>query len=433
MVEQKEYTCPMHPQIRQLDPGQCPICGMNLEPTIISENEEDPELKNMTRRFWIGVVLTLPIIVLVLLEPKLVGGLISYKSYALIQVALATPVVLWAGFPFFQRGWKSIITLKLNMFTLISLGVGAAYFYSLIAALFPSIFPLSFRPQGDQVALYFEAATVITVLVLLGQVLELRARAKTSNAIKQLLGLAPKTATVILENGQEQAVPIEGIKKGDNLRVRPGEKIPVDGVLIDGQSVIDESMITGESIPVEKVKGDKITGATLNGTGSFIMQAERVGIDTLLARIVHMVSEAQSSRAPIQKLVDTVSGYFVPAVVIIAIISFFTWGFFGPPPSFAFGLITAVAVLIIACPCALGLATPMSIMVGVGKGALVGVLIKNAEALEVLAKVDTIVIDKTGTLTEGKIHLNQVFVLEEGREGTILQPFPPEKSQPTEL
>ena len=421
MVEQKEYTCPMHPQIRQLDPGQCPICGMNLEPTIISENEEDPELKNMTRRFWIGVVLTLPIIVLVLLEPKLVGGLISYKSYALIQVALATPVVLWAGFPFFQRGWKSIITLKLNMFTLISLGVGAAYFYSLIAALFPSIFPLSFRPQGDQVALYFEAATVITVLVLLGQVLELRARAKTSNAIKQLLGLAPKTATVILENGQEQAVPIEGIKKGDNLRVRPGEKIPVDGVLIDGQSVIDESMITGESIPVEKVKGDKITGATLNGTGSFIMQAERVGIDTLLARIVHMVSEAQSSRAPIQKLVDTVSGYFVPAVVIIAIISFFTWGFFGPPPSFAFGLITAVAVLIIACPCALGLATPMSIMVGVGKGALVGVLIKNAEALEVLAKVDTIVIDKTGTLTEGKIHLNQVFVLEEGREGTILQ------------
>ena len=307
------------------------------------------------------------------------------------------------------------------MFTLISLGVGAAYFYSLIAALFPSIFPLSFRPQGDQVALYFEAATVITVLVLLGQVLELRARAKTSNAIKQLLGLAPKTATVILENGQEQAVPIEGIKKGDNLRVRPGEKIPVDGVLIDGQSVIDESMITGESIPVEKVKGDKITGATLNGTGSFIMQAERVGIDTLLARIVHMVSEAQSSRAPIQKLVDTVSGYFVPAVVIIAIISFFTWGFFGPPPSFAFGLITAVAVLIIACPCALGLATPMSIMVGVGKGALVGVLIKNAEALEVLAKVDTIVIDKTGTLTEGKIHLNQVFVLEEGREGTILQ------------
>lgn len=421
MVEQKEYTCPMHPQIRQLNPGQCPICGMNLEPTIISENEEDPELKNMTRRFWIGVVLTLPIIVLVLLETKLVGGLISYKSYALIQIALATPVVLWAGFPFFQRGWKSIITLKLNMFTLISLGVGAAYFYSLIAALFPSIFPLSFRPQGDQVALYFEAATVITVLVLLGQVLELRARAKTSNAIKQLLGLAPKTATVILENGQEQATPLEEIKKGDKLRVRPGEKVPVDGILIDGQSVIDESMITGESVPVEKEKGDKVTGATLNGTGSFIMQAERVGEDTLLARIVHMVSEAQSSRAPIQKLVDTISGYFVPIVVFIAVISFFVWGFWGPPPSFAYGLISAVAVLIIACPCALGLATPMSIMVGVGKGALAGVLIKNAEALEILAKVDTVVIDKTGTLTEGKIHLNQVFALGGSQEDTILQ------------
>ena len=421
MANQKEYTCPMHPQIRQPNPGQCPICGMNLEPSVVSENEEDPELKNMTRRFWVGVLLTLPIVVLVLLETKIVDRFISYKAYALIQTLLATPVVLWAGFPFFQRGWRSIITLKLNMFTLISLGVGAAYFYSLIAALFPSIFPFSFRPQGDQVALYFEAATVITVLVLLGQVLELRARAKTSNAIKQLLSLAPKTATLILENGQEQAIDLEEIKKGDKLRVRPGEKIPVDGILIDGQSVVDESMITGESIPVEKVKGAKVTGATLNGTGSFIMQAERVGSDTLLARIVHMVSEAQSSRAPIQKLADTVSGYFVPAVVVIAIISFFIWGFFGPPPSFAFGLITAVAVLIIACPCALGLATPMSIMVGVGKGALAGVLIKNAEALEVLAKVDTIVIDKTGTLTEGKIRLNQIFALEGRQEDTILQ------------
>lgn len=411
----------MHPQIRQPNPGQCPICGMNLEPTIASEDDEDLELKNMTRRFWIGLILTLPIIILVLFESKLVDRFISYKSYALIQTLLATPVVLWAGFPFFQRGWKSIVTLKLNMFTLIALGIGAAYFYSLVAALFPFIFPASFRPQGDQVALYFEAATVITVLVLLGQVLELRARAKTSNAIKKLLSLAPKTATVILENGQEQAVPLEEIKKGDKLRVRPGEKIPVDGVLIEGQSVIDESMITGESVPVEKIKGDRVTGATLNGTGSFIMRAEKVGNDTLLARIVHMVSEAQSSKAPIQKLADTISGYFVPIVVLIAIISFFIWGFFGPPPSFAYGLISAVAVLIIACPCALGLATPMSIMVGVGKGALAGVLIKNAEALETLAKVDTVVVDKTGTLTEGKIQLNQIFALEEGQDKTLLQ------------
>lgn len=421
MANQKDYTCPMHPQIRQPNPGHCPICGMNLEPTIVTENEQDPELKNMTKRLWIGALLTLPIIVLVVLEATLIDRFISYKSYALIQTVLATPVVLWAGFPFFQRGWKSIVTLKLNMFTLIALGIGAAYFYSLIAAIFPSIFPSSFRPQGDRVALYFEAATVITVLVILGQVLELRARAKTSNAIKKLLSLAPKTATVILENGQEQAVPLEDIKKGDKLRVRPGEKIPVDGVLIEGKSVIDESMITGESVPVEKVNGDKVTGATLNGTGSFIMQAERVGSDTLLARIVHMVSEAQSSRAPIQKLADTISGYFVPVVVFVAIVSFFIWGFFGPPPSFAYGLIAAVAVLIIACPCALGLATPMSIMVGVGKGALAGVLIKNAEALEILAKVDTVVVDKTGTLTEGKIHLNQVFALDGEQEDRLLQ------------
>ncbi len=421
MTNQKEYTCPMHPQVRQPNPGQCPICGMNLEPTIVSEIEEDPELKNMIRRFLVGVLLTPPIILLVLLESNLVNRFISYKSFALIQTLLATPVVLWAGFPFFQRGWKSIVTLKLNMFTLIALGIGAAYFYSLVAALFPSLFPPSFRPEGGGVALYFEAATVITVLVLLGQVLELRARAKTSDAIKKLLSLAPKTATVILENGQEQAVPLDEIRKGDKLRVRPGEKVPVDGVLIDGQTVIDESMITGESVPVEKAKGDKVTGATLNGTGSFIMRAERVGSDTLLARIVHMVSEAQSSRAPIQKLADTISGYFVPAVVFVAIVSFFIWGFFGPPPSFDYGLISAVAVLIIACPCALGLATPMSIMVGVGKGALAGVLIKNAEALEVLAKVDTVVIDKTGTLTEGKIHLNQIFALEGKKEDTLLQ------------
>lgn len=416
----KEYTCPMHPQIRQSNPGQCPICGMNLEPMIISGDEEDLELKNMTKRFWIALVLTIPIVILTLFEMRLVSSVISYKAYAIIQILLATPVVLWAGFPFFQRGWRSIVTLNLNMFTLIALGIGASYIYSLVAVLFPFIFPPSFRSQEGQVALYFEAATVITVLVLLGQVLELRARAKTSNAIRNLLNLAPKTATLILENGQEKFVPIEEIKKGDKLRVRPGEKIPVDGIIIEGQSVIDESMITGESISIEKTKGDVVTGATLNGTGSFIMQAEKVGDDTMLSRIVKMVSEAQSSRAPIQKLVDTISSYFVPIVLLISVISFFIWGFFGPPPSFAYGLVNAVAVLIIACPCALGLATPVSIMVGVGKGALAGVLIKNAEALETLAKVDTVVVDKTGTLTEGKIRLNKIVSLD-GNEDALLR------------
>lgn len=411
----------MHPRVRQRNPGQCPICGMNLESTVASADEEEAELKKMTRRFWTGVVLTIPILVLVILEKIVVDQFISYKTYALMQTALATPVVLGAGFTFFQRGWQSITNLRLNMFTLISVGIGAAYFYSLVAVLFPSIFPLSFRSEGDRIALYFEAAAVITVLVLLGQVLELKARAKTSNAIKQLIGLAPKTAVVILESGQERVIPLEKIKKGDKLRVRPGEKVPVDGVLIEGHGVIDESMITGEPLPVEKVKGDKVTGATLNGAGSFIMRAEKVGEDTLLARIVHMVSEAQSSRAPIQKLVDTISGYFVPIVVFIAVTSFLVWGFFGPPPSFAHGLISAVTVLIIACPCALGLATPMSIMVGVGKGALAGILIKNAEALEILAKVDTVVVDKTGTLTEGKIRLTQVLAFEGYQEDTVLQ------------
>ncbi len=391
-MQQTEYTCPMHPQIRRPTPGACPICGMSLEPIPGSTSHEDPELKNMTRRLWIAAVLTLPI-------PFLPN---------LFQALLATPVVLWAGFPFFQRGWRSIVTRKLNMFTLIALGIGAAYLYSVVATFFPSIFPASFR-QGGQVAVYFEAATVITVLVLLGQVLELGARAKTSKAIKKLLSLAPKTATLILDNGQEKMIDLDAIKKGDKLRVRPGEKVPVDGIILDGQSVIDESMISGESIPAEKTKGDKVTGATLNGTGSFVMQAERVGSETLLARIVHMVSEAQSSRAPLQKLADTIAGYFVPAVILVAILSFFIWGFFGPAPSFAYGLICAVAVLIIACPCALGLATPMSIMVGIGKGALEGVLIKNAEALEILAKVDTLIVDKTGTLTEGKIRLNHII------------------------
>lgn len=370
----------MHPQIRQPSPGQCPICGMNLEPTIPTD-EEDVELKNMSRRFWIGLILTIPI-------PFL-------NSYPLIQLLLATPVVLWAGLPFFQRGLKSIVTFKLNMFTLIALGIGTAYFYSLVAIRFG-------------LPLYFESATVITVLVLLGQVLELRARSKTSRAIKALINLAPKMATLI-RDGAEESIPLEQVKRGDQLRVRPGEKIPVDGVILEGKSVVDESMITGESIPAEKSTGDKVTGATLNGTGSFIMEAKAVGEETVLARIVQMVTLAQSSKAPIQKLADTVSGYFVPAVVLVALISFFTYG-----------LITAVSVLIIACPCALGLATPMSIMVGVGKGALEGVLIKNAEALEVLAKVDTIVIDKTGTLTEGKPTLNKVIALE-GSEDRILQ------------
>lgn len=381
----------MHPQIRQPTPGHCPICGMNLEPLVPTE-EEDVELKNMTRRFWIGLILTIPILFL--------------NSFPWIQLLLATPVVLWCGFPFFERGIQSILTLKLNMFTLIAIGIAAAYVYSLVITLFRLGIPN-----------YFESATVITVLVLLGQVLELRARSKTSKAIKALLNLAPAMATVI-RNGKEESIPLEHVQRGDHLRVRPGEKVPVDGVIIDGRSVIDESMITGESIPVEKTIADKVTGATLNGTGSFIMEAKAVGDETLLARIVHMVSEAQSSRAPIQNLADTVSAYFVPAVVLVALLSFFIWGFFGP--SYTFGLITAISVLIIACPCALGLATPMSIMVGVGKGAQTGVLIKNAEALEILSKVDTVVVDKTGTLTEGKPYLNQVIAIE-GSEDQILQ------------
>ncbi len=409
-METKTYTCPMHPQIVQDTPGNCPICGMRLEPKVGSlEKEEDGELRKMTQRFWVGVILTIPVVVLAM-----------FNSFPIIQMMLATPVILWSGFPFFERGWKSIITFNLNMFTLISLGIGAAYFYSLVAVIFPSVFPPSFRMRGDQVDPYFEATTVITVLVLLGQILELRARAKTSSAIRALLNLSPKMA-LLVKDGKEQTIPLEDVQKGDKLRVRPGEKIPVDGLVIEGESVVDESMISGESIPVEKIPGNNVIGATLNGTGSFIMQAERVGNETMLARIVHMVSEAQTSRAPIQKLADTVAGYFVPVVVFIAILTFFVWGFFGPPPSFAHGLINAVAVLIIACPCALGLATPMSIMVGVGKGAISGILIKNAEALETMAKVDTVVVDKTGTLTEGKIHLNHIFAIDKKEEDTLLQ------------
>lgn len=410
----KEYTCPMHPQIVQPNPGSCPICGMALEPQIGgAKDEEDTELKNMSFRFWVGLVLTLPIIFLVLFQISLFG----YSAW--IQATLATPVVLWSGWPFFVKGWRSIVSLHLNMFTLISLGVGAAYIYSLVAAFWPSIFPASFGNNGS-VDLYFEAASVITVLVILGQVLELKARIKTSQAIKKLLGLAPTTARII-EDGNEKDIPLEEVKKGDKLRVRPGEKVPTDGKIIEGSSSINESMITGEPFPVMKNTGDKVTGATLNESGSFIMEAERVGSETLLARIVHMVSEAQRSRAPIQKLADVVSSYFVPAVVLIAILTFIIWGFFGPAPAFAHGLINAVAVLIIACPCALGLATPMSIMVGVGRGALSGLLIKNAEALETMAKVDIVVVDKTGTLTEGKPKLTKIVSTGEKSEDEILQ------------
>ncbi len=407
----KEYTCPMHPQIVQPNPGSCPICGMNLELRIGSNSEDkESELKKMNLRFWIGLFLTCSIIFLVLMD---------YATW--IQAALATPVVLWCGWPFFVKGWNSIVTRHLNMFTLISLGVGAAYIYSLIAVFWPSIFPSSFRNESNEVDLYFEAASVITVLVILGQVLELKARIKTSQAIKKLLGLAPTTARLVLEDKTEKDIPLDKVKKGDILRVRPGEKVPTDGIILEGSSSIDESMITGEPFPMMKRVDDKVTGATLNDSGSFIMRAERVGSETLLARIVQMVSEAQRSRAPIQKLADTVSSYFVPAVVVVAILTFLIWGFFGPAPSFSLGLVNAVAVLIIACPCALGLATPMSVMVGVGRGALSGLLIKNAEALETMAKVDTVVIDKTGTLTEGKPKLTEVISLSEKNENEILQ------------
>lgn len=418
------YTCPMHPQIQELSPGACPICGMDLELRNASAEEENVELKKMTIRFWIALFLTLPIFILTTVEmfrADKLESFISFRSYAWIQVALATVVVFGCGFPFFQKGIKSLKTLKLNMFTLIMLGVSAAYFYSLAAVMFPSIFPPSFRGEKNHLDLYFEAAAVITVLVLLGQVLELKARAKTSRAIKELLNLTPKMATLVLDTGEEKSVALDSVKKGDKLRVRPGEKIPVDGVIMEGNSVIDESMITGESIPLEKSKGDRVTGATLNGSGSFVMRAEKVGSETLLARIIHMVTEAQNSRAPIQKLADKFSGYFVPAVVLIAAVTFLVWGFLIPSPSIEYGIIAAVSVLIIACPCALGLATPMSIMVGVGKGAQAGILIKNAEALEIMAKVNAVIVDKTGTLTEGKIHLNQLFTLEEHREDYFLQ------------
>jgi Cu+-exporting ATPase len=407
-----EYVCPMHPEIVRSEPGSCPICGMALEPRVTSaEEEQNPELTSMTRRFWVGVVLTTPVLLAAMgayLPGAPLDRLISLRALTWVELVLATPVVLWGGWPFFVRGWQSIINRSLNMFTLIGLGVAVAYLYSVVAALAPGIFPPSFRDASGQVGVYFEAAAVITTLVLLGQVLELRARSRTGAAIRALLGLAPKTARLVGEDGSEQDVPLDRVKPGDRLRVRPGEKIPVDGIVLEGKSSVDESMITGEPMPVEKQKGDRVTGATVNGTGSLIMRAERVGSETLLAQIVRMVAEAQRSRAPIQKLADQVSGYFVPVVVGAAALTFVIWGLWGPAPRLAHGLVNAVAVLIIACPCALGLATPMSIMVAMGKGATLGVLFKNAEAIEHMRKVDTLVVDKTGTLTEGRPKLVSV-------------------------
>jgi Cu+-exporting ATPase len=400
------YVCPMDPEVRQDHPGPCPKCGMALEPWTVSVvEEENPELRDMRRRFWGSSALTIPILAAAMADyipGRPLENLASARAWAWFEMLLASPVVLWGGWPFFVRGWKSVVNRSLNMFTLIALGVGVAYLYSLVATLFPRIFPDSFRNEAGVVAPYFEAAAVIAALVLLGQVLELKARSETGAAIKALLGLAPKTARLVRRDGTELDIPLDEVAPGDLLRVRPGEKIPVDGVVLEGSSSVDESMITGEPIPVEKKTGARVTGATVNGTGTLIVRAERVGAETLLAQILRMVSEAQRSRAPIQKLADVVAGYFVPIVVAIALFTFVVWGLWGPTPRMAHALINAVAVLIIACPCALGLATPMSVMVATGKGATVGVLFKNAEAIELLRKVDTLVVDKTGTLTEGK-------------------------------
>jgi len=403
-----QYTCPMHPEVVQDGPGECPKCGMALEPVTVSAEETNPELLDMTRRFWVGAFLTLPVLVLAMgrflpgLGPLLEGANQHYQFTHWLELVFATPTVLWAGWPLLQRGWKSVVSWNLNMFTLITVGVGAAYAYSVVAAVAPGLFPADFRDETGAVSFYFEVAAVIVVLVLLGQVLELKAREKTGGALRALLDLAPQTARRLRDDGSEEEVPLERLHRGDRLRVRPGDKVPVDGEVIDGRSSIDESMVTGEPIPVEKTVGDEVIGGTINGTGSFTMRAERVGAETVLAQIVQMVAEAQRSRAPIQRLADTVSGYFVPAVVAIAVLAFIGWAVWGPAPAMAHALVAAVAVLIIACPCALGLATPMSIQVGVGRGALAGVLIKNAEALERFEKVDTLVVDKTGTLTEGK-------------------------------
>ncbi|MDW9985294.1 heavy metal translocating P-type ATPase [Sinorhizobium meliloti] len=423
LMEGAIYTCPMHPQVRQIGPGNCPICGMALEPEVITaETGPSPEFVDMRRRFWIGFVLTLPVLALEM------GGHLTNLHMVLgaqtsnwLQLVFSTPVVLWAGAPFFERAWRSLVTRRLNMFTLIAMGTGVAWVYSVIATVAPGQFPATFRSADGAVPIYFEAAAVITVLVLLGQVLELRAREQTGGAIRALLDLAPKTARRIRNGGTDEDVPLEAVAVGDRLRVRPGEKVPVDGTLVEGRSSVDESMITGESMPVTKEVGAKLIGGTMNKTGGFVMEAGKVGRDTMLSQIVQMVAEAQRSRAPIQRLADEVSGWFVPAVILIATVAFATWMWLGPEPSFTHGLVAAVAVLIIACPCALGLATPMSIMVGVGQGARAGVLIKNAEALERFEKVNTLVVDKTGTLTEGKPKVTSVVAVNAIAEDELLQ------------
>lgn len=422
-----EYTCPMHPEVVQKGPGNCPICGMALEPReVTADEEENAELKDMTRRFWASVLLAGPLLLVAMRSMipwfgSWLNSSISSQVLVMVEFVLATPVVLWGGWPFFVRGYQSIVYRSPNMFTLIGLGTGVAYVYSLVAAFAPGIFPQAFRDASGQVGVYFEAAAVIVTLVLLGQVLELRARGRTGAAIKSLLGLAPRTARLIKDDATEEDVPIDQIQPGDRLRVRPGEKVPVDGIVVDGSSSIDESMITGEPIPVEKSNGTKVIGATVNGTGSLVIKAEKVGADTVLSQIVQMVASAQRSKAPIQKLADVVAAYFVPTVVAVAVITFIVWALVGPDPKLANGLINAVAVLIIACPCALGLATPMSIMVASGKGATVGVLFKDAEAIELLRKVDTLVVDKTGTLTLGKPTLEAVFAVRSGEEDKVLE------------
>ncbi|MHB1236126.1 MAG: heavy metal translocating P-type ATPase [Gallionella sp.] len=441
-----EYVCPMHPKIVRSEPGDCPICGMALEPRTIAAKEDNPELDNMTRRFRVGVALAVPVFVLAMAADMWMGfvpQMISFAKLQFIEFLLATPVVLWCGWPFFQRGWASVVNWHLNMFTLISLGVGVAWSYSVVGIFLPGIFPATLRRADGTLPVYFEAAAMITVLVLLGQVLELRARSRTNTAIKLLLGLAPKTARIVrfplpnplpqagegaIEslreiqfNGNEEDIPLDRVQIGDVLRVRPGEKIPVDGVVVEGSSAVDEAMVTGEPIPVEKSAGERLIGATMNGKGGLLMRAEKVGTHTLLAQIIRMVSEAQRSRAPIQRLADTVSGYFVPIVVFVALLAFAVWMVWGPEPRFAHAIVAAVSVLIIACPCALGLATPISIMVGTGRGATAGVLIKSAEALEIMEKVNTLVTDKTGTLTEGKPMLTSVVALTGFQDNDILQ------------
>jgi Cu+-exporting ATPase len=431
-----EYTCPMHPEIVRSEPGNCPICGMALEPRTVTLEDENPELRDMTRRFWVGLALTAPLMAIamgsMLWPHAFMGGISFYRPdkttatpwssiLPWLELALATPVVLWGGWPFFQRGWASVVNRSTNMFTLIAMGTGVAYVFSVVATLFPGIFPASFRSMGDRPDVYFEAAAAIVTLVLLGQVLELRARSQTSSAIRALLDLSPKMARVMAADGSEHDIPLEQVKEGDRLRVRPGEKVPVDGVVLEGSSAVDESMITGESIPVEKMADARVIGATVNGNGSLVIRAEHVGSDTMLAQIVRLVSQAQRTRAPIQRLADKFAGWFVPAVIAIAVLTFIAWAFFGPEPRFAHAIVNAVAVLIIACPCALGLATPMAIMVGTGRGAHAGILIRNAEALETMEKVDTIVFDKTGTLTEGKPRVVEVAVGDGYSEGEVLR------------